>query len=355
MDGTMESEGRMGERILTSPLVGFFKRLTVAGLNLLTPLQTGLLVTYYTLRELGGGDLWFIDALSYILPWLYLPFIILLPGILLLHRTRLMLILVAIPTTLFLSTYGGLYLPRSSVHSTGPSFTVMTYNVLWTNKQADRVAASIEEHDPDIVGLHEILPSMGVALEERLAEHYPYRKLENSYGILSRFPILQYEFYQLGDGTGSWVQQLVLDINGHQVNLLNAHPRSPPLEGFHPFGLPLGIPTGFLNQVRDADIRDLLSRIERLEDPLVVIGDFNLTDQQIMYVPLTSRLEDAHRESGWGMGFTFSRFPRIGLPMWRIDYVFYSPDLVALSVTTGDYGGSDHRPVIAELSFRKLP
>jgi endonuclease/exonuclease/phosphatase (EEP) superfamily protein YafD len=345
----------MRQKILTSPLVDFMKRLTVAGLYVLTPLQTGLLVTYYALRELGGGELWFIDALSYILPWLYLPFIILLPGILLLRRTRLMLILVAIPAVLFSLTYGRLYLPRSSVRPTGPSFTVMSYNVLWSNTQSDRVAVAIAEHDPDIVGLHEILPSMGVALEERLAERYPYRELENSYGILSRFPILEYEFYQLGDGTGSWVQQMVLEINGHRVNLLNAHPRSPPLEGFHPFGLPLGIPTGFHNQGRDADIRGLLSRVERLEDPLVVIGDFNLTDQQIMYAPLTSRLKDAHRESGWGMGFTFSRFPSLGLPMWRIDYVFYSPDMVALSARTGDYGGSDHRPVIAKLSFHKLP
>jgi vancomycin resistance protein VanJ len=345
----------MRVRVLKSPLVGFLKRLMVAGLNVLTPLQTGLLVTYYALRELGGGELWFIDALSYILPWLYLPFIILLPGVLLLRRTRLMLILVAIPSMLFMSSYGRLYLPRSSVRSTGPTFTVMSYNVLWSNQQADRVAAAIEEHDPDIVGLQEILPSMGAALEERLAERYPYRRLENSYGVLSHFPIVHYEFYQLGEGTGSWVQEMVLEIDGHRVNLLHAHPRSPALEGFHPFGLPLGIPTGFLNQGRDADIRGLLSRVERLEDPLIVIGDFNLTDQQIMYTPLTSRLKDAHRESGWGMGFTFSRFPSIGLPMWRIDYVFYSPDLVARSATTGDYGGSDHRSVIAELSFYKLP
>jgi endonuclease/exonuclease/phosphatase (EEP) superfamily protein YafD len=38
--------------------------------------------------------------------------------------------------------------------------------------------------------------------------------------------------------------------------------------------------------------------------------------------------------------------------MWRIDYVFHSTDMVAVSATTGDYGGSDHRPVIAKLDFR---
>jgi vancomycin resistance protein VanJ len=339
-------------RVLNSSLTDFLKRLILAGINLLTPLQAGLLVVYYALRELGGGDLWFIDALSYVLPWLFLPLVILLPGVLLLRRTRPMLILVAIPTTLFTLTYGSLYLPRSSVNSIGPTFTVMTYNVLWSNTQVERVAAAIEEQDPDIVGLHELLPSMGTDLEERLAGRYPYRRLENSYGVLSRYPIHQYTFYPLDQGRGSWVQQMVLEIDGHYVNFLNAHPRSPPLVGFRPFGLPLGIPTGFLNQGRDADIRDVLDRIEKLDDPLIVIGDFNLTDQQSMYEPLTRHLRDAHRESGWGMGFTFTRFPNIGIPMWRIDYVLYSPDLVALSTSTGDYGGSDHRPVIAELAFR---
>ena len=78
----------------------------------------------------------------------------------------------------------------------------------------------------------------------------------------------------------------------------------------------------------------------------------DLTDQQGLYAPLTRHLRDAHHESGWGMGFTFTRFPRFGLPMWRIDYVFHSPDLVALSTAVEDYGGSDHRPVIVRLAFR---
>ena len=99
-------------------------------------------------------------------------------------------------------------------------------------------------------------------------------------------------------------------------------------------------------------MRDLLSRIVEIDGPLIVIGDFNLTDQQSIYAPLTRHLRDSHRESGWGMGFTFTRFRRLGLPMWRIDYVFHSSDLVALSSTMGDFGGSDHRPVIAKLAFR---
>jgi endonuclease/exonuclease/phosphatase (EEP) superfamily protein YafD len=70
-----------------------------------------------------------------------------------------------------------------------------------------------------------------------------------------------------------------------------------------------------------------------------------------LYLALTSRLRDAYRDVGWGMGFTFTRFRELGLPMWRIDYVFHSPNLVATRAIVGDYGGSDHRPVIADLAF----
>ena len=340
----------MATQTVTLPPPGFLKRLAVAGVNLLTPLHAGVIVTYFVLRWTGGGDLWFVDALSYVLPWLFAPLIVLLPAVLL-HHSRLLLILVATPTALFLLTYGHLYLPRWPVRAAGPTFTVMAYNVLYRNANADGIAASIKAHAPDFFGLRELEQPMAQALESRFADRYPYRRVEPGCGFFSRYPILRYEAFQLAQGEGQWAQQLVLDVDGHPVNVLNVHPRSPPLRGFRPFGLPLGIPTGFANQGRDADVRDVLVRLEEVDSPLIVIGDFNLTDQQGLYISLTRHLRDAHRESGWGMGFTFTRFPRLGLPLWRIDYVFHSPDLVALSTAVGDCGGSDHRPVIARLAF----
>jgi len=76
-----------------------------------------------------------------------------------------------------------------------------------------------------------------------------------------------------------------------------------------------------------------------------------LIDQQSLYPALMRRLLDAHREAGWGMGFTYTRFRGLKLPMWRIDYVLHTPDLAAVRTTVGEYGGSDHRPVLAELGF----
>lgn len=333
--------------------LSFPQRISIAAINILTPLCFSIVALYYAVREISGGEPWLIEILGYILPWLLLLAVILLPAVILLRRSRIMHVLTLTPIVLFVFTYGHLYLPDIAAPHSSSAFSVMTYNVLGSNPYFDNISAVIEADDPDIVGLHELSPSIIELLEDRYAERYPFRRLEMGVGLMSRYPILEYEFFRLSKGDGTWAQRFVLDIDGHHTNLLNIHPQSPPLKGIHPFGLPIGIPTGFLNQRRDADILDVVSRAEILGDPILVIGDFNLADQQRLYALLTQHLKDAHRESGWGMGFTFSRFPPFAPAMWRIDYIFYSPALVALKTTTGDYGGSDHRPVIAILAFRE--
>ena len=333
---------------------GFLRRISIAAINILTPLCFSIVALYYVVREVSGGEPWLIDVLGYILPWLLLPAIVLLPAVILLHRSRIMYVLTLTPVVIFIFTYGHLYLPDINTPPSSSAFSVMTYNVLGSNPHLDHLSVVIDADDPDIVGLHELSPSMIEFLDDHYAEHYPFRRLEKWVGLMSRYPILEYEFFQLSEGNGTWAQRFVLDIDGHHTNLLNIHLQSPPLKGIHPFGLPIGIPTGFLNQRRDADTLDVVSRAEILGDPILVIGDFNLADQQSLYASLTEHLKDAHSESGWGMGFTFSRFPPFAPAMWRIDYILYSQALVALKTTTGDYGGSDHRPVIALLAFREI-
>jgi endonuclease/exonuclease/phosphatase (EEP) superfamily protein YafD len=328
----------------------FAKRLALAGLNLLVPLHTGLLVAYYVASLSGGCDLWFVDAIGYVLPWLFLPTLILLPLALLL-RTRIRLVLTLVPIALFVLTYGHLYLPRMPVQSAGPSFRAMAYNVLFLNDDIGRVADEIETHDPDFVGLRELIPDVAEYVGERLKDRYPYHEVDVWCGFWSRYPVLAYRSYRLGRGHGQPAQQFLLDIEGRPVTVVSVHPRSPPLRVNRPFGTLVGIPTGLDNQGRDADILDLIERLDQIQDPLVVMGDLNLTDQQVLYPALTSRLRDAHRDVGWGMGFTFTRFRELGLPMWRIDYVFHSSDLVATRAIVGDYGGSDHCPVIVDLAF----
>jgi vancomycin resistance protein VanJ len=317
----------------------------------LVPLHTGIALCYWALRWLGGDSLWYVDALGYVLPWVLLPTLLLLPTAIY-GRCRVVILLAILPAVLLVLTYGPLFLPRWPVGAIAePSFSVMTYNVCYKNTDGLAIAGVIEAEGADVLVLRELEPAMAKALEERLEYRYPYRRVEPGCGFFSRFPIMGYEAYRLSEGAYDFAQQLVLDVDGRRVTFLSVHPKVPRIEGFHPFGLPLGIPTGLASGGRDADIRALLHILEDLAGPLVVLGDFNLADQHELYSLLTSRLIDSHRESGWGMGFTFSPSGGPGLAMWRIDLVLHSPHMVALSTRVGDYGGSDHRPLVARLAF----
>ena len=68
----------MSETPPTPTQPGFLKRLAIAGLNIFSTLNVGLILAYFVIREVSQNKLWFIQALHYVLPWLFLPLIILL-------------------------------------------------------------------------------------------------------------------------------------------------------------------------------------------------------------------------------------------------------------------------------------
>lgn len=344
----------MPEQNSGSSKPGFFKRLGIAAIHLLVPVHTGLIVFYFVFHALSGSDLWFIDALGFVLPLLFIPSIVLFPLALWYHHRNFSL-LAAIPPVLFIITYGHLYMPRLLVSTARPTLTVMAHNALYSNTDADQIIAIIETHQPDVMGFSELNISVSQELVRRISGDYPYYYFDKGYGIFSRYPIHEFTTFEMSETewSNSRAQKFVLDFDGHRVTLIHAHPYTVPIElkKFSLFGVKLGLPLALNNSYRDADVEGVLSKIEQVDGPLIVMGDFNLTDQQNDYKELTRDLLDAHRESGWGLGLTFTRFRPLGIPMWRIDYVFHSSDMVALHTTLGDFGGSDHKPVIVELGF----
>ena len=99
-----------------------------------------------------------------------------------------------------------------------------------------------------------------------------------------------------------------------------------------------------------------MGKVNEARGPIILMGDFNLTDQTRHYSQITRTLTDVYREAGWGLGHTFPAggfYPRVPLPLIRIDYIFHSRELAGLEARTGDSVGSDHIPVIARLSLVK--
>jgi endonuclease/exonuclease/phosphatase family metal-dependent hydrolase len=111
---------------------------------------------------------------------------------------------------------------------------------------------------------------------------------------------------------------------------------------------------------RSPEIQDLVQRVERETRPVIVAGDFNMTDETQDYDRVQKVMQDSFRKSGFGFGFTWPhgwelKFLvkrsnwRLNYPVFRIDYIWYSKHWGAKSSSVLKTTESDHLPVGAEL------
>jgi endonuclease/exonuclease/phosphatase family metal-dependent hydrolase len=245
---------------------------------------------------------------------------------------------------------------------------VMTFNLLATARSMEERAATIHEAAPDLVLVQELTQTQARALDVDLAPQYPYRRMRTDRpgwegaGIWSRFPI---QFEELWDGSrrGARWQHAVLSVEGQAVHVVNLHLMTPVVRWHRLPDVPVPIATGEITQGRSLEVTWLVPRLQELTegpDPVIVAGDLNMTDQTPEYRRLLGAgLADAHRQAGWGFGHSYPAFPTLRIagrrypvpvPLVRIDYVLHSPRVQARHVETWPTsGGSDHRPVVADL------
>lgn len=322
---------------------------------------TGALLGFLLLQRTLAESLWWVNLVADFLPYLFLPLLALLPLAVLSRSTRAGVVL-GVPCLLFVLLYGGLFLPKlaGASHHSGRTLTVMSYNVTMGQPGVDQILSIIESENPDVIGLQELSPEVAEALSE-LDDRYPYQSLYPrptccaGSGVVSRFPILHNEAFPLIE-SGHLYQHLILDVKGKTLHVLNVHPMPPKVSGQWRGGLLPFIPIGYDATARDRELDRLIEQLDGLDGTLVVLGDFNMTDQSSRYKKLTRRLGDAYREAGWGFGHTFPDVERVGpipipFPLVRIDYIFHSWDVTAEKATVGANGGPDHRFLVVELSI----
>ena len=310
------------------------------------------------------GDRW---AWLFLLNSFSVYFFLLLPLPLILaiitHKRSLLIGVLAIFIVgLFL--YGNLFLPSLSKNKRAEfPITVMTFNTLGFNTEPDGVITSIQESGAEIVAFQELNSEISAAIDDELIDEYPYQLLSpktgvTGMGIISQYPLEQREF-KLG---GYWVgdpQILKVDWQGKKITVINFH------------AIPPGSILDFeslsrTTEERNRQIKELVSFVKDREEPVIVLGDLNVTEQNDAYKILNTDLQDAWKEKGWGLGHTFpgavspgsSRPAMAGIPLtpkWliRLDYVFCSAQWQVESASFGQWDGvSDHRPVKATINLR---
>lgn len=222
---------------------------------------------------------------------------------------------------------------------------ILSANVLQDNDQYDRLLQLIDQEAPDVVVIVEVNDRWIDQLHslERQYAYHEIHPLENKYGIAlySRLPLVAAKVrYLISDEIPSMDVSIALR-SGHQVRLFAVHP-NPPRPGEH-------------TTKRDGELVLVGREIATAAEPngskptsAVVLGDLN----DVGWSRTTNLFQEVSGlldpRKGRGIYPTFNAHSWC----WRypLDHLFHSDDFRVAEIRTLPDIGSDHFPLLVELS-----
>jgi endonuclease/exonuclease/phosphatase family metal-dependent hydrolase len=221
---------------------------------------------------------------------------------------------------------------------------VMTYNIrhakgLDGQVKLDRVVEVLQREDADIIALQEVdrynprshFKDQVKHLAEALNMHYSFAPtlrltwMEYGNAVLSRYPVVSSSWVPLpGKGEPRIMMTTTLSIQGMELDIVNVH---------------LGVKT----KERESQFLTLHREIKERHRPTILLGDFNMG------------LEEPAMRSLQGTLYTYPLDESTGgtvLGGGQIDHIFANFPMVPERIYSIDNDASDHKPVLAELSWR---
>jgi len=229
---------------------------------------------------------------------------------------------------------------------------VMSWNYYNANSRLEEARQYLATRPADVIALPEA-SARWVNEDPTISRVYPYRlaypnSCRQGIALLSTYPIIASNRLDPNLPTSQtprmcWAR-LQLD-EGKEVTIIVGHPVRPD-NSFRrcPFA-------GCFNTAqRDDQIRKLreaatINQFLQEGEPLILMGDFNVTDREPAYAELSAGLQDVHLRVGSGSGTTWGPLwlMNMGISLVRIDYMFASPNVTPISLSTDcTPRGSDH-------------
>ncbi|MEO2049273.1 MAG: endonuclease/exonuclease/phosphatase family protein [Pirellulales bacterium] len=210
-------------------------------------------------------------------------------------------------------------------------------NVEADNTEYERVIAFLHETNAELVALVEINREWMVALEPILGE-YPYATgaaldTENGVLILARYPIIDTEVKSIY-GRSAVVAHC--DAHGSPLTIIAAHTVPPKTRG--------------MLEDRNRQLAALAETAKLTEGAVLLVGDLNTSSWSPRFQDLVhrSQLRDSRIgfgvQSTWPVGNCLLRIP--------IDHCLVSRSIVVQDRKVGPDVGSDHFPVIIDMSIQ---
>jgi vancomycin resistance protein VanJ len=242
-------------------------------------------------------------------------------------------------------------------NATGIPMRIVTFNVAGGADLNTSLPWIIERTRADIIGFQEC-GSILVAEVRALPEIAWFTSVQDQLCLVSRYPIvstrqLDRENFRAAGGSGL-VIEYDIDLGDLQLNLTNLHLETP-REGLAPVREG-NVSEGFGRLKSKSIIRDIESAqarrwVDSSGGTFVVLGDFNMPVESVIYRRHWGDMENAFSSVGFGFGFT--RFA--GWIRARIDHILTGEGVQAVRAFVGPDFGSDHRPMIADFVLSRSP
>jgi endonuclease/exonuclease/phosphatase (EEP) superfamily protein YafD len=274
--------------------------------------------TWFAVRGLGGR----LEAVAVGLPLLILVALVVVAALAAVLRAPLLL-----PVALSLLVFGFVTVVAPRMPRTGPApsdpITLVSANVFSENHTPRAAVEAILAAGADVEVVVETAPDLRAILEDTDTAH-PNGATDDQLVVRSRFPL-----EAMTDPPG---------VPAHRILRVTVEAPAGPFVLYAVHALNPMSESTFANQLEWVD--DLRAAAARETLPVVVAGDFNMSDRQLGYRRLAGDLRDAVTAAGWG----HTTYPDgiWGPLLMRIDHVFEPRDWCAADARTIDVPGSDH-------------
>ena len=340
------------------------------GLDIIALVYAIAMIIYFALKRISGDEINSIAFLTNCIPITLFPSLFLLPHAI--KKRKPFIFLVNLLLSIYLLS---LFFPRTIFKNRLPAKTigfpisVITHNTgrdLPTYEERDQL---IRDNQADIIILQEITDEYIEKHWPLFLEQYPYQahsilQKDGSYsfgmGVLSRYPIVESTSFKL-DNAGLVNQQRVeIKMEEENLTIYNVHTTFPSLSLDNEKNW-LGIPNiSYNDETRHREIGRLVELVKSEKNPTIIAGDFNFNDQTDDYkMILDAGLDDAYKSVNYGFGFSWpaNRTPSVNIkpaiPFVRLDYLFHTKDFITEKSRILGKTGSDHKPLLVQLSLAK--
>lgn len=232
----------------------------------------------------------------------------------------------------------------STVNDPARQLSILTANVLQTNKNSEALIERVNECKPDVLVTLES-DSWWEKQLEVVEKEMPYSvkcPLDNLYGmhVYSRLPISEERISFLVEKDVPSIHLCLKLRTGNVVNMHFVHPAPPsPTENEE-------------SAERDAELIILAKSVTETDEPVIVTGDLNdvaWSRTTRLFRKISGLLDP---RVGRGMFNTF----HVDIPFlrWPLDHLFHSPHFTISTIKRLSSIGSDHFSLFTELTFNPM-